>query len=57
MSGLLAKGYFIKEKTAPEGHKLDPNAYYFEITTDGQVVVVENGESAAALSMRRTAAT
>ena len=45
MSGLLAKGYFVKEKTAPEGHKLDPNAYYFEITTDGQVVVVENGES------------
>ena len=45
MSGLLAKGYFIKEKTAPEGHKLDPNAYYFEITTDGQVVVVENGEA------------
>ena len=45
MSGLLAKGYFVKEKTAPEGHKLDPNAYYFEITTDGQVVVVENGEA------------
>ena len=31
MSGLLAKGYFVKEKTAPEGHKLDPNAYYLSL--------------------------
>lgn len=45
MTGLLAKGFFVKEKTAPESFVLDPNAYYFEITEDGQVVVVENGET------------
>ena len=45
MTGLLAKGFFVKEKTAPESFVLDPNAYYFEITEDGQVVVVENGEA------------
>ncbi len=42
---LLAKGYFIKESKAPEGYKLDENAYYFEISKDGQIVVVENGET------------
>lgn len=42
---LLAKGYFVKEKTAPEGYKLDENAYYFEITEDGQTVIIENGEA------------
>lgn len=40
---LLAKGYFVKESKAPEGYQLDENAYYFEITEDGQVAVVENG--------------
>ena len=35
-------GYFIKEKTAPEGFMLDENAYYFQITEDGQTVIVEN---------------
>ena len=42
---LLAKGYFVKESQAPEGYQLDENAYYFEITQDGQVAVVENGEA------------
>ena len=42
---LLAKGYFIKEKTAPEGYQLDENAYYFAITEDGQVAVIENGDA------------
>lgn len=42
---LLAKGYFVKEKTAPEGYKPDENAYYFEITEDGQTVIIENGEA------------
>ena len=42
---LLAKGYFVKESKAPEGYQLDENAYYFEITEDGQVAVVENGEA------------
>ena len=41
--GLLAKGYFVKESKAPEGYQLDENAYYFAITEDGQVAVVENG--------------
>ena len=40
MTGLLAKGFFVKEQTAPESFVLDPNAYYFEITEDGQVVAV-----------------
>ena len=40
---LLAKGYFVKESKAPEGYQIDENAYYFEITEDGQVAVVENG--------------
>ena len=42
---LLAKGYFVKEVKAPEGYQLDENAYYFAITEDGQVAVVENGEA------------
>ena len=40
--GLLYGGYFVKEKTAPEGFKLDENAYYFEISKDGKIVDVEN---------------
>ena len=43
--GLLAKGYFVKESKAPEGYQIDENAYYFEITEDCQVAVVENGEA------------
>lgn len=39
---LLAKGYFVKESKALEGYQMDENAYYFEITEDGQVAVVEN---------------
>ena len=42
---LLAKGYFVKESKAPEGYQLDENAYYFEITEDGQTIIVENGEA------------
>lgn len=40
--GLLYGGYFVKEKTAPEGFKLDETAYYFEIREDGAIVDVEN---------------
>lgn len=40
--GLLAQGYFVKEKKAPKGYELDKKAYYFEITEDGQTVVIEN---------------
>lgn len=35
-------GYFVKEKKAPEGFKLDEAAHYFEITEDGIIVDVEN---------------
>ena len=35
-------GYFVKEKTAPEGFKLDEAAHYFEIKEDGIIVDVEN---------------
>lgn len=42
MDHLLYGGYFVKEKTAPEGFKLDENAYYFEIQEDGKIVDVEN---------------
>lgn len=42
---LLAGGYFVREQKAPEGYKLDENAYYFAITEDGQVAVIENGEA------------
>ena len=39
---LVYGGYFVKEKTAPKGFKLDENAYYFEIKKDGVIVEVEN---------------
>lgn len=42
MADLLYGGYFVKETKAPEGFYLDGNAYYFEITEDGKIVVVEN---------------
>ncbi len=43
---MLAKGYFVKENPRRKGHKkFDPNAYYFEITEDGQIAVIENGEA------------
>ncbi len=42
---LLAKGYFLKEKKAPEGYQPDEKAYYFAITEDSQTVVIENGEA------------
>lgn len=35
-------GYFVKEKKAPEGFKLDEAAHYFKITEDGIIVDVEN---------------
>ena len=42
MHDLRFNGYFLYEKTAPEGFIKDENYYYFEIRTDGEVVVVEN---------------
>ena len=42
MSGVEYGGYFVKERTAPEGFRLDESAYYFEIREHGKTVVVEN---------------
>jgi SrtB family sortase len=40
--GLLYGGYFVKEKTAPEGYTSDDKAYYFEIAKDGDMAIIEN---------------
>ena len=40
--GLLYGGYFVKEKTAPEGFVLDEQAYFFFVSEDGRIVDVEN---------------
>lgn len=42
MAELVYGGYFVKEKSAPEGFILDENAYYFAITENGKTVTVEN---------------
>ena len=42
MHNLTYGGYLVRETVAPEGFILDENAYYFEIVTDGETVVVEN---------------
>lgn len=42
MNDLLYGSYLVKEKTAPVGFYLDPNAYAFQITENGATVIVEN---------------
>ncbi len=42
MEGLRYNGYFMYEKTSPEGFLKDDNYHYFEIREDGQTVVIEN---------------
>ena len=42
MGGLEYGGYFVHEKTAPEGFVKDDRYYYFEIRNDGETVTVEN---------------
>ena len=42
MDGLRYNGYFLFEKSAPEGFLKDENYHYFEIRTDGETVIVEN---------------
>ncbi len=42
MEKLRYNGYFLYEKTAPEGFVKDNDYYYFEIRVDGEVVMVEN---------------
>lgn len=42
LSSVEYGGHFVKERTAPEGFRLDENAYYFEINQNGETVIVEN---------------
>ena len=42
MDNLRFCGYFLFEKTAPDGFLKDENYHYFEISHDGEVVTVEN---------------
>lgn len=42
MQDLKYGGYFVREKTAPEGFVLDENAYYTFIDTDGATYEIEN---------------
>ena len=42
MDNLHKGGYFMHEKSAPEGFLLDEGYYFFEISVDGEVVQVEN---------------
>lgn len=54
MTDLLYGGYFVKEKTAPEGFILDENAYYFEIMENGKTVTVENEAGKGFLNAAQT---
>lgn len=42
MHDLRYNGYFLYEKTAPEGFHKDDGYHYFEIRNDGETVIVEN---------------
>lgn len=42
MHDLRYGGYFLYEKTAPEGFLKDEEYHYFEIRNDGETVIVEN---------------
>lgn len=42
MHDLRYNGYFLYEKTAPEGFLKDDCYHYFEIRNDGETVIVEN---------------
>lgn len=42
MHDLRYNGYFLYEKTAPEGFLKDEGYHYFEIRNDGETVIVEN---------------
>ena len=42
LGGLHYNGYFVHEKTAPEGFLIDDEYYYFEIKNDNETVVVSN---------------
>lgn len=42
MDKLRYDGYFLYEKSAPEGFIKDDNYHYFEIRNDGETIIVEN---------------
>lgn len=45
MDGIRYNGYFLHEKSASEGFVQDDKYYFFQITTDLQLVNIINGES------------
>ena len=42
LDGLRKNGYFLYEERGPEGFLKDDRYFYFEITEDGQTVLIEN---------------
>ena len=42
--GLRYNGYFLHEKTAPEGFVADDEYYYFEIRNNNETVTVSNND-------------
>lgn len=42
MDGLRHNGYFLFESKAPEGFQKDDRYFYFQISADGETVMVEN---------------
>lgn len=42
LDGLRYNGYFLYEKSAPIGFLKDDNYHYFKITTNNEIVIVEN---------------
>lgn len=42
MDGLKHNGYFLFESKAPEGYQKDDRYFYFQITNNGETVMVEN---------------
>lgn len=54
MDGLRYNGYFLYEKTAPVGYVKDNEYYYFEISNDGETVIVENKAGVGFINMPTT---
>lgn len=56
MDNLRYCGYFLFEKTAPEGFLKDDNYHYFQVRQDGEIVTVENEASVGFLNKPITGA-
>lgn len=54
MADLKYQGYFVREKSAPTGFRLDENAYYAAIIEDGQIVQVETEAGKGFLNSAQT---